>query len=86
MQYKITVLSPWVGNGGPMEDSFRPQFGDDYSYVSWAELSVRPCSEYCAAPNMGVIEATVDDIILATLEADSDYYIMTCEEVLNAGF
>lgn len=83
MNYKLTIVSPWIGSG-TMEDSYRPQFGDDYTYITWSELSVRPSPDYLAAPNMGTLTCEVNDTILAVLEADSDYLILSVEEVFDA--
>lgn len=85
MRFRLTILSPWMGSG-TMEDSYRPQFGDDYTYIAWSELSVRPSPDYCADPNLGTLTCDVTDVELAALEADNDYHILSCEEVLDAGF
>ena len=83
MRYNLTIASPWMGSG-TMEDSYRPQFGDDYTYITWSELSVRPSPEYCADPNLGILTCEVDDTVLAVLEADTNYFILTCEEIIDA--
>lgn len=85
MRYKLTIASPWAGSG-TMEDSYRPQFSDDYSYITWQELSVRPSPDYCADPNLGVLICEVEADILTILEADTDYYIISSEEILDAPF
>jgi hypothetical protein len=83
MNYKLTITSPWAGSGA-MDDSYRPRFGEDFAYISWMELSVRPSPDYVADPNLGVLECIVEESVLPLIEAHADYMILSCEEVVNA--
>jgi hypothetical protein len=67
-----------------MDDSYRPRFGEDFAFISWRELSVRPSPDYMADPNVGVLECIVTEEVLALIEAHPDYHIMTCEEYVDA--
>ena len=81
MRYRLEIVSPWVGTYETRD--LRPQFHDDYTFVVWMELSVRDDTSYFASPNIGTLVCEVDEAILPVLEADSDYLILSVEEVFD---
>ena len=83
MKYKCEIVSPWIGSGF-FGDAFRSQLQEEYALLGREELSVRPAYDYISNPNIGTMVCIVTADVLATLEADDNYLILSCEEVQDA--
>lgn len=68
------ILTPWVGTGVAPADTRRPKLADDYPAIqSWTDATGQPAADLIPDPNAYVIEATLDDTVLAQIEADPSY-------------
>ena len=83
---KITVLTPWIGDGftdkgGGDVDRRRPKVVDDYGIKTWSDITAQPAENLTPTPNAYVIHANVDDATLAAIDADSQYTVLTVEVI-----
>ncbi len=90
---KAEVITEWVaGIVGDDPVSNHPKIEDDYPPVliggiptdgilSWEDITGQPAENLTPNPNMYTIRITCNDVTLALIEADANYYILSSEVI-----
>jgi hypothetical protein len=78
---KTHILSPIIGSGIPKIDPFRPQFGEDYSAITYTDVTARPTEVLIGVPETITIEATCLEEQVAILELDNRYFVISTEVI-----
>lgn len=82
---KIFVTTPWVeadpSSESPRLKSNHPRFSEDYPAVGWTDATAQLAENLVPDPNLYVIEALVDDATLAQIVVDTNYEVLTAEEI-----
>ena len=73
----VSLVTPAIGTGTD-EDSKRPQFNDDYIFFRWDDMTG---VVLVPAPNAYVIEATVTEAVKGAILADSNYVVLSADEI-----
>lgn len=83
MMYNAVVVSPIIGNGVPGE-AYRPQFSNDYPIISWVDDTSRAVVDLPGLPVCILVCAlNLDSAQVTAIEADSRYFVVYTEEVLE---
>ena len=69
------IATEWVGNG-TVDNPFRPQLADDYALLSWHDATGQAASALPGDPNLFNIVVLVDEDVLNSIEADSNYNVL----------
>lgn len=77
--YRITVTTSFGLFHNGIEEYTGPVFPTIYSIGPWQEESVRPCGEYPANPNLGIISGVADQATLDAIEADPNYTVLSSD-------
>lgn len=75
----ITVITS-CGWSDEMEQKW-PQVCTDYGIKSWGDITGQSVADTPTDPNAYVIYAKVDDALLALIEADASYTVLTTEVI-----
>lgn len=75
---KATILSEWIGTGAK-SDAFRPLIFDLYKFESASDVTGQDTSVIIPAVNANVIEAIMDDMTYAAIEADARFVVLSSE-------
>ena len=84
--WRVRLATRWTGDGSD-EDSNRPQFGDDYTFIRWTDVTAQTMNQpgKRPKPNTYIIEAEITDTVLTQLEGDNQYLIFSTEELIDNG-
>lgn len=63
------VLSPWVGDGTPISNPFRPQFRDDFPVITWSDVTGTDTARLIPPINAVVLEIQTDDTTFSAIES-----------------
>ena len=82
--WRVQLATRWAGSGSD-EDSNRPQFGDDYQFIRWTDVTAQVMNQpgKRPKPNMYIIEAEMTEAVYTALEGDNQYLVFSAEEILE---
>jgi len=78
------IVTPFIGDGSDTENANRPQFGDDYPFIRWEDITGTPTAQLTPSPNMYVLRAEVTEAVLSSIESDGTYLVLSSEEIIDA--
>jgi hypothetical protein len=83
--WRVQLATPWAGSGQD-EDSNRPLFGDEYTFIRWTDKTAQVMNQPGKRPAMNsyIIEAEMTEAVLNSLESDNGYLVLSAE-VIDAG-
>ena len=76
---RARILTPWTGAGTTANPN-RPLVADLYPLLSWVDATGQPAAELPPDPNLLAIEAQLMQGVLASIEADTRFYVLWSEE------
>lgn len=82
MTYLAEILTSWTGDGKNTNPN-RPQLADDYKLIAWEDCTGQRVENIQPVPNCYSVRATLDETVLAAIEADSKYHVLWSEEVVE---
>ena len=65
---RAQILSPWVGDGTPETNPYRPQFADDYPAATWQDVTGTPTANLVPPVNLLVLEIVTDEQTYSEIE------------------
>ena len=80
--WQAEILTAWIGTGAE-NDANRPRLADEYKLSRWQDVTGQSVANITPDPNQYVILAECEADVLAAIEADSGYYVLWSEEVVE---
>jgi hypothetical protein len=62
------ILSPWIGDGTPVSNPYRPQFSDDFPAVTWQDVTGTDAAQLIPPVNLLVLEIVTDEQTYGQIE------------------
>lgn len=77
MLRRAEVLTPWTGDGSAATP-FRPLLAMRYAVTS-TDITAQPAGSLTPDPNLTVLEIVCEESVLAQIDADPDFEVLTDE-------
>ena len=80
--WKLEIATQWVGSGID-EDSNRPLFGDEYTFIRWTDKTAQVMNQSGKRPKMNsyIVEAEETEAVYNSLDNDNSYLVFTAEGI-----
>lgn len=67
---RLTILTPWVGDGLTTQTAYRPLVCDVFACYSFEDITGTPADHLLPDPNLYVVRITVTDAVATAIAAD----------------
>lgn len=81
---KLQVITKWLGTGQRGVDPFRPELEDVFPGLNWTDVTGQSSANLPTLPNALIVEVICDEATRDALEADSKFYVLHDEDIVDA--
>lgn len=79
------IITGWSGDG-TTDSPNRPMISDTFQVKKWEDVTGQSSNNLHPDPNTYILHITCEDDVLTQIEADSDYYVLWEEPIVEDEF